>query len=286
MRKPSKNEELKADLATLKLEVDALQISTMTHRTPWYKNASTLIALAAISISTASTGYSILNQRAKDWNSERVELLKFLVEMADLNQKDYVLKNGDETVEDEGKKATNINQISGFHNQKNALLLRAAADFINGNPGISFSSGEYYTVGAGLFAAAEVQQALEMFEKCVNVSRDFYGQIGCQRSKANTLFQLNRVEEGREAYLVALEIFARPEFGKSDQFLQHTTNAITYQNWAYSEANKGNLKEAAKQITMASAIVDKLLPSPMKSDLQKSIASARATFNASTANLQ
>ena len=108
--------DLAESIQLVKKEVDALQITVMSQKTPWYKNASTTIAILALLFSFGTTYVSYKRTEAQDIQSLKLELRGLLQRLS------YLPRDNFETAKKYPNDPTATQTIGGLINQENTLL--------------------------------------------------------------------------------------------------------------------------------------------------------------------
>ena len=259
--------DLAESIQLIKREVDALQISVMSQRKPWYKNTSTTISILALLFSFGTTFVSYRRTEAQDIQNTRVELRGLLQRLSFLPRDNFEIS----------RKYPNdpaaIGTIGGFINQENAFLSRQAAELARRLPRSYVSATEYYSVAMALQSAYNLEGAREFLGYASESAADFNDKISALRANANLMFMTGKPEAGRVEYQNALGIFSG--FGNYDDYTKRSTHVLTELNWAFSEANVGFKDLADQHLSNAESYLVGLSPSPGADQLRGQINQAR-----------
>ncbi|MCA1629510.1 MAG: hypothetical protein LC785_06080 [Acidobacteria bacterium] len=263
--------DLAESIQLIKKEVDALQITIMSQKTPWYKNISTTLSILALLFSFGTTYVSYKRTEAQDIQSARVELRGLLQRLSYLPRDNF--ETSKKYLNDPGAMGT----IGGLINQENALLSRQAAELARKLPKNYVSATEYYSIAQALQAAYNVEGAKEFLGYALESAKDFNDKIAALRSNANLMFITGKPEAGRVEYQKALNIFSG--YGEYDDYTKKSTHIWTELSWAYSEANAGFKDLANQHIDSAQSYLSGLQPSPGADQLMGQINQAKAQLN-------
>jgi tetratricopeptide (TPR) repeat protein len=263
--------DLSESINLIRKEVDALQITVMSQKTPWYRNLSTTIALMALLFSFGTTYVSYTRTEAQDRQSMRAELRGLLQRLSNISRDSVELPkkySGDPVT---------LGAISGLLNQENALLTRQAAELARKLPKDSVSATESLAIAAALQNSYNLEGAKEFFGYAIESANDFNDKITALRSNANLLFIMGQPELGRVEYAKALNIFST--FAGYSDFTQKTTNIQTELSWAYAEAGAGFKDQANQHISAAESYVSKLPPGPGTDNFEGLVNAAKRALN-------
>jgi tetratricopeptide (TPR) repeat protein len=237
----------RAEIETMKREIDGLQIIATNIKKPWYRDISTLISVLALVFSFGTTVVSLHRAQLQDIQAARQELRVLLLRISAIPR---------ENLEAQKKYADDASArqaISQLYNAENTMLVRQAAETAKALPKGKVSATEYYEIGTAMVNAYDFVDALQFFELARNSANGFNDDIGATRSIASVSFILGKVSDGRTAYQQALEIFSKyPGFS---QDVKDSTNAFTEITWSGSEAGIGEFALALSHLDRAQAIV-------------------------------
>ena len=103
-------------IRTIKAEVDALQVHVMGFAKPWYKQASTLIAILAVAFSFGTTFVSYYRTAQLDKHAAQVELRSLMQRIVALPRENF------EVLQKHKTHPLEANQMAGFINNENLVL--------------------------------------------------------------------------------------------------------------------------------------------------------------------
>jgi tetratricopeptide (TPR) repeat protein len=256
-------------LDVLRGEVDALQLAAMQKATPWYKNASSLVALLALLFSFGTTLVSYNHTRAQDIQALRSDLRSLVQRLASLPKENLEImkKYADDPM--------SINLVGGYINQENTMLARQAAEIVRRLPADQVSSTEYQSIALALQNSYDNAGAAALYEKAIETAGGLNDEVAALRGRANCLFISGKPEAGRQEYQKALAIFSH--YPGYNDYVQVSTNVWTELSWAFSEA--GNAELTGEHIARADALVSKLPPGPGTDQLRGQINQAKVKTN-------
>ena len=262
-------DKLAERLDVLRGEVDALQLAAMKEATPWYKNASSIVALLALLFSFGTTLVSYNHTRAQDIQAMRSELRSLVQRLASLPKENLEImkKYADDPM--------SINLVGGYINQENTMLSRQAAEIAQRLPADQVSSTEFQSIALALQNAYDIAGAVALYQKAVETAGGLNDEVAALRGRATCLFMLGKPDEGRVEYQKALGIFSR--YPGYNDYVQVSTNVWTELSWASSEA--GNAALTGQHIASAEALVSKLPPGPGTDQLRGQINQTKARTN-------
>jgi tetratricopeptide (TPR) repeat protein len=247
----------------MKEEIDALQISLMNEKKPWYKNASTLIALLALLFSFGTTFVSYIRIREQDVQNSKSDLRSMLQRMSSLPKENFEIQK--KFMDD----PIGTGLLGGYINQENTILSRQAFDLINNLPQDRVTAIEYYSTANALMNAYDLVNALELFRKSVEISNDFNTELAARRGYANLLLLTGKLEEGRHQYELTIDIFSK--YKEYNKIIQMTANIETELHWANAEVLCGYKDKGQIHIKNASSYLENLPKTQYKEGLRKKI---------------
>ncbi len=259
-------------LDLLKKEVDALQIAVTGQNKVWYKDASTIVAVLALAFSFGTTFVSLRRADVQDVQSTRQELRGLLQRLTTLPK---------EALEARIRYREDPNALEASYslvNEENALLTRQAAELAKKLPRDSVSATEYYAIATAMQNSYNLAGEKEFLKLSMDAAKDFSDEIATIRASANLDFIQAHPEAGRVAYQQALNIFAK--YPGYDQYTVASTNIVTEQLWAGSEASLGSRALVGQHIVNAENILGTLAPGPTTDLLRSQIQVARQQFEA------
>jgi len=263
--------DLAESVRVIKREVDALQITVMSQKAPWYKNVPTAISILALLFSFGTTYVSYTRTEAQDIQNTRVELRGLLQRLS------YLPRDNFEITKKYPNDPSAIGTLGGFINQENTLLSRQAAELARKLPRNYVSATEYFAVALALQGAYNNEGAKEFFRYAIESAKDFNDRIAALRGNANLMFIMGQPEAGRVEYQKALAVFSG--FEQYNEYTIKSTHILTELNWAYSEASFGSKDLANQHISNAESYLSGLTPSPGTDQLRGQIDQIRMSLN-------
>jgi tetratricopeptide (TPR) repeat protein len=223
-------------IATMKREIDSLQIELGESNKPWYKQASILIAVLALVFSLGTTYYSNHQTHIQNIHNAKVELRDLIKEIESASLANIDLQN---------KYKNNLsaaNLATSLERTRQIVLVSQAVDIIDSIPD-EVSATEYYAVGYALqnISPERVPVYLERgLAKADNV--DSY--LAISRALGAHYFAIGDYKNGRGSYSRAIEHSNR--FPQVSESSVRYYNAYTYMTWAEAELSVSNCLEAKK----------------------------------------
>jgi tetratricopeptide (TPR) repeat protein len=261
-------------LDMLKGEVDTLREAVMKPGIPWYKNASSIVAISALLFSFGTTYVSYVHTRVQDIQSLKTELRSLVQRMASLPKENLEIfkKYSDD--------ATSAGLVSGYINQENLLLARQAAEIVKRLPPDQVSATEYQAIGLAMVNSNNTEQAGFFYQKAIDTAESLDDELNSLRGKAGILFIDGKPEAGRMEYQRALSVFERRP--GVNNITQVACNITTELNWALSERTSGFVDLAGQHLSSAERLVSTLPPSPGQTRMRDMVLQAKSQFNASS----
>ncbi len=227
-------------LRMMKAEVDALQVHVMGAAKPWYRQASTLIAILALVFSFGTTFVSYTRTKEMDRHAALVELRSLMQRIVAIPRESFELTN-----EYEGR-PIEASQMAGFINNENLILTQQAVAILNQIPDL-VSGADYYAIGQGFLSSGENDAAIDLFEHAAQRATTATTAVAAYRSLGAAGFIDGQFETGRIAWREAMDIFTT-RFADAPISVQHYTHAFTMMRWAQYEAAAGECDAATELI--------------------------------------
>jgi tetratricopeptide (TPR) repeat protein len=246
---PSDSPPPRDDLATMKAEIDALQISAAEKTKPWYLQASVLIALLALVFSLGTTYYSYKRTHQQDVHNAKVELRGLIQRLTALPVQNLDL---DKKYKDDSYA---LIQAGSFLNTEAIVLAKQAVDIVDQIPD-EVSATEYYAVATVLAQAGEYGRTLGLYERALDTSEDINDFTGAARALGATAFTVGDATAGRDAFHRALDAFKR--FPTKNVYFRDLTNSYTELAWARAEVLTKHCAESAEHLNRATAMLSAL----------------------------
>ena len=241
-------------------EIDALQIRATRQERPWYRTLEGLVPVlalvfslltAVISGAWAKSQHDAAEQRLRQQAIQEAEsqLRVTLQRLTALPKENAVLY---EQMSDDAV----AGELASFSNMENVMLLDQAVDLIERIPSDRVSATEHATVAwfMNTWAGNHVESE-RLYQRAIRAgeaSNDMMGYLTATRGYAQLLFNMGRIEDGRDHYEKALGVHEkfrndRPQVAWYERFLDEATELF----WANSELSVGNCAEAQRHIQTA-----------------------------------
>jgi tetratricopeptide (TPR) repeat protein len=236
-------DDVQAQLTTMKSKIDALQIGMAEKSRPWYKQAATMIALAALLFSGVTTWYSEKRIHEQDIHSARQELSQLIQRLGALPKENLELR------ETYSKDPVARAALSGLLSQENDLLAKRAAEIIDTLPPRRVSAIEYHAVASALTQSGVYDRSLQMIQRGLGVADDANDRTALLRNYAQLLYETGDLAGGQAKFQEALDIFKR--YPVSVTWYVDSTHAITELLWAQNEIGQRRCAEAQAHVQRA-----------------------------------
>jgi tetratricopeptide (TPR) repeat protein len=238
----SEGQPLQEQLATMKAEIDALQISTAEPAKPWYRQASVLIASLALFFSFGTTFYSLKRTQEQDIHNSKVELRDLIQRLTAIPVRNLDLDR--KYPKDAGARV----QASSLLNTENTVLAKQAVDVIDQIPD-EVSAVEFIAVASALALSGDYDRTRELYSRALDTSDDATDFSNAARSLGVTAFSLGDVRGGRTAFQQALDVFDR--FPTSNSYFRTITHITTEVTWAQAELFTQSCPEGLAHLSRA-----------------------------------
>lgn len=225
--------DLEQELRTVKAEVDALQIAAMKNDTPWYGNASTLIAAFALLISLGSTIFTYMRSVEQENWALRAELRTLILRLNELP-----LKNHELQLKYKGNRLV-AGDLAGLTNNENLIVASQAAEIIGKIPWM-VSGGEALSVAVALKNSNQLRSSTELLLVALQGRNNTESMVAILRNLAGNNFLSGNLEEGRKYFQKALNVFRGDRFRPPNKIYEVSTHALTEMYWAQHEAQVKN----------------------------------------------
>ena len=229
---------LQHQLTTMKQEIDALQIEMAARAKPWYRQASVMVALAALIFSFATTAVSIQRTGLQDRHNAKVELRELIREISTISTRAAELGTRSSKDSRAGLLASSLLTTDMI------VLANQAADIVDEIPE-EITAAEYYAVASALGANGISERVLDYYDRGIAVAHDTPSHIALQRGLASTYFAQGDVNRGRAAYREALD--AIDDFPDTTDIYRQAENAYTHFLWAGAEFTTGECEAASRE---------------------------------------
>ena len=229
----------------LKEEVDALQVLVMKQQQPWYRDAASIVAILALVFSFGTTIVSYQRTSQEDVHAAEIELRALLSRLSAIPAE--MTENAKTYADDPGAVAS----LTSVLTQEQILLAKQAAQVLLGIPQERVTAAQYLLVANVLIGNGIDRAGLQLLDSAIVVSRDVNDFVSAVRVKAFRLFQLQRIDEGRDLYQQALAVWNRRGFETQDTAFRDYTDLQTRVGWAQAELSVGNCAETQAQLDEA-----------------------------------
>jgi tetratricopeptide (TPR) repeat protein len=223
-------------LVTMKKEIDSLQIAMGESNRPWYRQASTIIAVVAVLLSLGTTYYSSRQARLQNIHNAKVELRGLIKEIESASLANVDIRNKYKN------NAAALELAGSLVRTRQIVLVSQATDIIDSIPD-EVTATEYYAVGSAL-STISPQRVLSYYERGLAKADNVDSYLGISHSLGLHYFSIGDYERGRSSFTQALTSHDR--FGQSSESLRRYHNAFTYYQWAAAELSIRNCPAANK----------------------------------------
>jgi tetratricopeptide (TPR) repeat protein len=241
-------------LGKLEGQLAALKATVETKR-PWYKDASSLVAILAFIFSLGTTVVSYVRTEQQDVHNARMELQGYMEKLSTLPKDSYTFfkefQNQPQILAD----------LNGYLNGQRIYYAHRAAETIDRIPD-QVSSTEANFVALALFQSGMYTQGARVATAAIAKARDYLDAVAAYRNYGCYLILQGKFQEGRDQLQSALEIFSNPRFFEPNEDAKNVTSFETELYWAQAEANARQIDEAKKHIDRAQACLGKMPPGP------------------------
>jgi tetratricopeptide (TPR) repeat protein len=233
--------DLRQDLEQNDHEIDVLQVQALEKARPWYRDASTMIAIMAFLFSLLTTGFSFYIAGQQRVHERKAELRILLQRINELNGEVTTLTR------DFGTEASR-NRF-GIVASELHLLASQANEILDEIPG-ELSSVEYNTVAYAYKNLNHLDQAEELFREAIDVSNTLVSATVSYRNLAGFLMENGKWDEGRAVYEATLTVFDR----YPSKFPAFTEREKAYHQfyWATTELGQNQCEQAQAHWRIAS----------------------------------
>lgn len=240
--------QLKARVQLLDKEVSSLQTKLLIDQRPWFKQASTLIALFALVFSFGTTLISQQRAVSQEQRALKQELRGLVLELARQPIKGAELQ---ELFTDPIAKG----QLSSFLNQESTIIAEQAELVASRIPSL-VSSTEYVTIALAFHSSGKFSVARRLREEAVGAAVTAIDALAALRQQAVMEFQLGNYDAARSYYESAVSVFTK--LPATDAQVEDYSNAQTYFFWAQQEAAYSQCDSFATQLRTARLYANRL----------------------------
>jgi hypothetical protein len=246
---------IQSDVNLLRNQVDALQIAAAERTTPWYKQASTLISVVALAISTVGGGVSYVIQQHKNRILDHAEKLAALQQLTiDIVEVQKQMLDLDFT-----KDPSKANNLNGMLNNKREIMVSRATELVDDIPTL-VPSEILYTLGSQEQLDGHWKRAEQLFLKALSSHPTDVIELNCRRTLATVYMTPgigvpNGLRKGREQFQLALNLLANH---KDETSVSQT--GFTYDVWGTMEYLNDQIKDGKEAFNSAQAAYESLSP--------------------------
>jgi tetratricopeptide (TPR) repeat protein len=221
---------LQEQLSTMKKEIDALQIEVAKPATPWYRQASVVIAVLALVFSFLTTYYSNHRTQLQDVHNAKIELRQIMQQLQDLTtvSAEYL------------DKYKNRPQVLGsalsMARTQQILLASQAADVIDEIPD-DVGSTEYAAVAEVLATVDTSQRVYRYYERAIARAQDRDSYFAALRGLASVYYRVGDLEKGRSTYSRAVADATSGPWSNAAVASKMNVIAYTELLWSTAELN-------------------------------------------------
>lgn len=219
-------------------------------RTPWYRQASVLIALSALLFSAATTFYAEQRSSERDEAAARVELSQLIQRLSDLPR-----ENADIQAQYTQNPAL-VSLLGSSLEGEKMVIVQHAATLIRRIPD-AVSPPEYFAVAQAMFESGDFDGAEGLIDQGLAREPDLMTRTALLRVRGGLHFATGEVEEGRQAFAEAINEYLdeRPE-------LAGAPVVFTEYIWAYQEKWIGECERSDEHLDAARDRLAALAPNP------------------------
>lgn len=270
------NENIEAEIHDLRRNIEVLK-SRIDSEVPWYREASTIVAILALIFSLSTTAVSYSKAKEQEYISSRAELRSIMERLSDLPAKHLQLQK------DYEENPTLAAQLSGQVNSDNLALSNLADAVIRRIEGTSAGKGkildiELLSVATSLTSSFQHEKAKALLEMAQDRARDATTAAGIMRSLAGNYMYSNDIVAARRYMGKAREIYSNDIFKNDAPINQAVTNATTEIQWANMEMMLSDCAEAGKHLKEGKRLVVTLPPSLVAQQLTAQVVESRANL--------
>jgi tetratricopeptide (TPR) repeat protein len=238
-------------LRSIKEDVDALQSHLLSKKTPFYRQATTLVAFLALLFSFGTTVVSYYRVAEQDRRASLIELRGLIQDIGSFPKQD-----ADNNLKFKGNQ-TVLTALSANLNSQNMVLAKEAAAIIRNVPNRVLAI-EYSAVGTALSKSGLIKEAFFFHEEAAKRADNPIAATGAYRTLAGFAVAEKDGETARKYMKKAREIFER--FPLATQYVKDQTNTETEIQSARMELDLGEYDRAKEHIEKAIELHKRLQP--------------------------
>jgi hypothetical protein len=244
---------IEEQLATIKAEVDALQIDAVEKSRPWFHNPSIILSVFALVFSFGTTMFSYMKSHEEDIRSNRREVREIIQRITRLPIENFDLS-------EKYKGNASGEALGAMISQELLLLSTQAAERVKRFPD-SFTSTEYFAIAGALANSGNLNDVPTLLKKAIDLATTANDYSVACRSYAHLLMIQSKIDEGRTYYAKAVtEVWSK--FPSTDQFSRKALELQGKLNQVNSELTIGDKPAARRCIAEAKSILSSFPESP------------------------
>ncbi len=258
-------EQLEQTLATMKQEIDSLQVQSRHFIRPWYKEGAALVSMLALIFSFGTTAVSYLQATDSKIQASRAQLRELILRLG---------KSPREMLELQQRYRNDAQVLSGFSsliNTENIILAKQASEIIWSIPE-QVSSVEHIAIGSTLMQSNLPQLARRHFLVAAEKAADYNEVVGAYRSIGAVDYQLGNVAGGRENYALAKSVLRSGRIEPLGAAFMDWSDAITEIRWAQAESATSSCEQFDAHLGSAGQHAGRLPPawsSPVVTEIEQ-----------------
>ena len=241
-RRLAEPEATEQRLQSLTAQVESLEAQVRSARRPWFREASSLVAVLALLFSFGTTVVSLNRTAQQDQHDKKVELLSLIDRLSGITR-DFA----DARTQYADNPAV-FATLSSVLNQQQLLAAEQAANIMAQIPN-DVSAAEYSFVASVLLSNSIDEIGATLLQQAVRVSTNANDLVGALRTIAIRSFQIGQVDEGRTNYRLAMDVFSR--FPSRSAYYVAGTHLQTQVSWATAELGVNQCDEAKVHVEAA-----------------------------------
>lgn len=234
----------------------ALERASAGRDTPWYRQASVLIAVLALAFSITATWLGEVRAGERDEAAARVELSQLIQRLAALPRENVELQAA------YADDAAVLNSLGGMITTEHTVLARQAYDVIQ-RVDEHVTGAEYFAVAQALFQTGNYVAADALLDDGIAIETDPFSLAALWRMEGQVAFTTGEVDRARSAMANALEVFAA-----QPPSIAASADAFTETLWAEAEQVAGECDAAADHLELARRHLSGLLEAPYTAALR------------------
>lgn len=256
---PDRINKIDEEIRIIKTQVES--------KLPWYRNASTIVAILALAFSFGTTIVSYSKAKDQEYIASRIELRSIMKRLSELPVEHT------EMLDKYKNEPTIAAQLSGQLNAENLSLSNQADAIIARIEGTEAGKGkildvEYITVANALSLSFQHEKARKLMQEGYNRARDATTAAGALRSLASIALYFNEIELARNYMKEARSIYEKLEYKNDPVINKKVTNATTEIQWANMEYLLSNCENSKSHLESGLKLIQFIPPSSIRGQLE------------------